>query len=408
MGFAPLRLLVALWDAIHRENVVVFRQNTMDFHFVASFLDDFWYIQSHIIIQTHDPMQQRGKQTTAFGGLMMMMNALMNLVESTMSVDLDLALEKIMKAWFQLHSQQIQAIHSIFELVDQNGDGTLDFQEFCEIVNVLEPNISRRDALSLYQKAAGEDQVIDRNEFVLVMLENQRSIILKELYEGENQKKMLSGIQQRKEKEQLSFSALASSASASSSSTAQGKARRESKSKTKYVGRNPLAVLEREDSFVSLTEAVDIATLELEDTAQQEQDDQRVVISVVQEEEDEGETDENDHSSSTKASAAAAAAAVVGLSEHLSQLTSVEENVSYSTLTRLTMWASEAKEKLALAQGASLRTLINQKKKAILEEFQTQEQEEQEEQAAEEEEAEETKERKEKEEEEKVFASVLS
>ncbi|KAF1793652.1 EF-Hand 1, calcium-binding site [Phytophthora cactorum] len=113
-------------------------------------------------------------------------------------LDIDMVLEKIMNYWFVLYEHQIQDIHNMFTIVDTNGDGTLDFQEFCELVAVLEPTMDRRDALALYNRAAGEDNVIDKDEFVQVMLAHQRGVILEEFYGGVSNKKILMGIEQRK------------------------------------------------------------------------------------------------------------------------------------------------------------------------------------------------------------------
>ncbi|KAG7393071.1 hypothetical protein PHYPSEUDO_012406 [Phytophthora pseudosyringae] len=113
-------------------------------------------------------------------------------------LDIDMVLEKVMNYWFVLYEQQIQDIHSMFTMVDTNGDGTLDFQEFCELVAVLEPTMDRRDALALYNRAAGEDNIIDKDEFVQVMLAHQRGVILEEFYGGGSNKKILMGIEQRK------------------------------------------------------------------------------------------------------------------------------------------------------------------------------------------------------------------
>ncbi|DBA03079.1 TPA: hypothetical protein N0F65_003326, partial [Lagenidium giganteum] len=99
-------------------------------------------------------------------------------------VDIDIALEMIMSYWFNLYEEQVQDIHAMFGVVDTNGDGTLDFREFFELVTVLEPTMDRRDALTLYTRAAGDDQVIDKDEFVRVMLAHQRGVVLRELYGG--------------------------------------------------------------------------------------------------------------------------------------------------------------------------------------------------------------------------------
>lgn len=218
---------------------------------------------------------------------------------ATTALDIDLVLEKIMNYWFVLYEQQIQDIHAMFVLVDANGDGTLDFNEFCDVVNVLEPDMDRRDALALYNRAAGDDHVIDKDEFVQLMLAHQRGVILRELYSRESTAKKMS-------------------MAVVNSAQQQQQQRKSMPPQSKAM---TVAQMDKDGSYASLAAAMvsvvpplgalDGTSTESAETDQVE--DQDATSS------EEGESDE-------------------GLP--------VQDNISFQTLSRLSVWASEAKGKL--------------------------------------------------------------
>ncbi|RHZ22758.1 hypothetical protein DYB37_007737 [Aphanomyces astaci] len=101
-------------------------------------------------------------------------------------VELDVALESIVYYWLKLYAEQIVTMHNVFQLGDKDTNGVLDFAEFSDVVHHLDPDMTRRDCLDLYNHVAGADNVIDKEEFVMGMILHQRDIGLKSYFAADH------------------------------------------------------------------------------------------------------------------------------------------------------------------------------------------------------------------------------
>ncbi|RQM30457.1 hypothetical protein B5M09_008586 [Aphanomyces astaci] len=101
-------------------------------------------------------------------------------------VELDVALESIVYYWLKLYAEQIVTMHNVFQLGDKDTNGVLDFAEFSDVVHHLDPDMTRRDCLDLYNRVAGADNVIDKEEFVMGMILHQRDIGLKSYFAADH------------------------------------------------------------------------------------------------------------------------------------------------------------------------------------------------------------------------------
>ncbi|TMW67663.1 hypothetical protein Poli38472_011283 [Pythium oligandrum] len=237
-------------------------------------------------------------------------------------IEVDMALEKIMNYWFMLYEQHIEDIHAMFTHVDTNNDGILDFREFCEVAQALEPDMDRREVLSVYNKAAGDDHVIDKDEFVQVMLAHQRGVILKEFYRHDSSKKVMFGIQQRKQTYNVSSSGEKTPVLQHSVRDLQYK-----------TLSGAMAHLDREESYASLVAAMSMVTDALQPLVNAPLDDD----------------DQAEDSPSTPQS----------------EGERMQDNVSFVTLSRLSLWASEAKCKLSMSRHPTERSIPEEKEEEL-------------------------------------------
>ncbi|CAK4141769.1 unnamed protein product [Aphanomyces euteiches] len=95
------------------------------------------------------------------------------------TIDLDQFLEQVMLHWFTIYDSQVVYMKKLFERMDEDKNGVLEFHEFIGVVQKLDPEMTQRDALALYNRVAGTDNVIDCKEFTSCMIRHQQNLILK-------------------------------------------------------------------------------------------------------------------------------------------------------------------------------------------------------------------------------------
>lgn len=89
----------------------------------------------------------------------------MERVQAGKSWDIDSFLTVVMDCWYEAHHERLDRTAQVFFESDENGDGELTLNEFTTAVRVLEPHCPNDDIVELYDRIAGDDGVIDAEEF---------------------------------------------------------------------------------------------------------------------------------------------------------------------------------------------------------------------------------------------------
>jgi hypothetical protein len=89
----------------------------------------------------------------------------MERVHTGKSWDVDSFLNVVMDCWYEAHAERLDRTAQVFFESDENGDGELTLNEFTTAVRVLEPHCPDDDIVELYDRIAGDDGVIDAEEF---------------------------------------------------------------------------------------------------------------------------------------------------------------------------------------------------------------------------------------------------
>ena len=90
---------------------------------------------------------------------------IMGKVHEGKSWDVDTFLEVVMESWYESYNERLDRTAQVFFESDENGDGELTLSEFTTAVRILEPHCPDDDIVELYDKIAGDDGVIDAEEF---------------------------------------------------------------------------------------------------------------------------------------------------------------------------------------------------------------------------------------------------
>ena len=90
---------------------------------------------------------------------------IMKHIQKGKSWDVDQFLTQVMDCWYESHHARLMKTEQVFFDSDENGDGELTLDEFTVAVKVLEPHCPDYDIVELYDRIAGDDGVIDAEEF---------------------------------------------------------------------------------------------------------------------------------------------------------------------------------------------------------------------------------------------------
>jgi hypothetical protein len=86
-------------------------------------------------------------------------------IKKIKSWDVDNFLIQVMDCWYDSHHERLMQTEQVFFDSDENDDGELTLDEFMVAVRVMEPHCPKHDVIDLYDQIAGDDGVIDAEEF---------------------------------------------------------------------------------------------------------------------------------------------------------------------------------------------------------------------------------------------------
>jgi hypothetical protein len=90
---------------------------------------------------------------------------IMERIKKIKSWDVDNFLIQVMDCWYDSHHERLMQTEQVFFDSDENDDGELTLDEFMVAVRVMEPHCPKHDVIDLYDQIAGDDGVIDAEEF---------------------------------------------------------------------------------------------------------------------------------------------------------------------------------------------------------------------------------------------------
>ncbi|OQR82344.1 hypothetical protein ACHHYP_16189 [Achlya hypogyna] len=93
------------------------------------------------------------------------------------AIEVDALLENVMSHWFKLFNQQVDFMHTLFESMDREQNGIIEFADFHTLATQLDAQMTQRDCLAMYAQIASTDNVIDGGAFVMAMIEHQQQVL---------------------------------------------------------------------------------------------------------------------------------------------------------------------------------------------------------------------------------------
>ena len=95
-------------------------------------------------------------------------------------IPVDIVLERLLMHWLVIYRQEMDAIKVLLHETQKKKDGgNVSLPHFTTVLKKIDPDMSDREALALYNNVANEDSGIEENDFIEAILSHQRDLVMK-------------------------------------------------------------------------------------------------------------------------------------------------------------------------------------------------------------------------------------
>ena len=90
--------------------------------------------------------------------------------DDTRMVDVDYVLLCCHDEFLSMEHACVEAVLNLYEEVDDNGDGVLQFDEFSNLLSRIDQTLDSEQIAEMYYECVGDDDVIDRDELLQIVV----------------------------------------------------------------------------------------------------------------------------------------------------------------------------------------------------------------------------------------------